>query len=704
MSTLALMMLLFFVQQPEQVRVELEDGTVIVAHNGPATKAGDVHRAEGDLVEVTYQDVKAEARWAEYNVVTKLLTAGDQVRFTRGDEQLEGGKLSFNLGTKTGTMSDVTGQVDPGFNVTAGEAERLANGSWILRSLRFTSCKSECPVWDFKVGEALVEPGNRITGRGTWFRVRGLPLVFLPYLMVPTTSRDRSSGFLIPSTSTSTSKGRSISETFYWAPSRSYDAFFTGEYFSKRGPAGTVNFRGVPRANTQFDVISFFADDRLGQGGLNAHVTATSNFNGSWRGVADMAFVTSFPFRQTWEEGISTISSPLERSNAFLTKNGEKSSLNFQYNRSAAFFPEQSAVLRKFPDVNLSLPMRSLTRGIPVYFSFDGGWAGTARRDRGLSTPPLMQRIDIHPALDIPLVRTSAVEWSHRVSARNTTYTHSLRPDLERRTLNRGTFEYSTLVKGPQLERSFGKWKHIVEPTVEYRYVTGAESLENTVIVDEADLIANTNEVEYAVTNRFLAGHEFLSWRVAQKLYFSPDFGGALQPGRRNTIQPLMDLTGFAFSDGTPRRFSPLVSTVRIATTPASSTDILVDYDTGMEEFRSAGVMGNLARGPVSTSIGYFFNKRNAIQAPSNQLRALLLYGSGNKPGLSAGFTFYYDILHSLFQGSTAQVGYNTDCFGLSFDYTQYDIGPRRETRFRFALSLKNLGSFGTLGRQERIF
>jgi hypothetical protein len=187
-------------------------------------------------------------------------------------------------------------------------------------------------------------------------------------------------------------------------------------------------------------------------------------------------------------------------------------------------------------------------------------------------------------------------------------------------------------------------------------------------------------------------------------MYFDPTFGGALLAGRRNTLEPLMDLTGFAFSAGEGHRFSPIVSTVRIATSPSTSTDIEVDYDTKREEFRSAGILGNLGRGPFNTSIGYFFNKRSEIQTPSNQLRGLVSYGSSVSPGLSAGVGFSYDIYRSLFQGSTAQVSYNAECYGLGFEFAKYALGARREFGWRASISLKNLGFLGTLRPQERLF
>jgi LPS-assembly protein len=695
MLIFALLFVLPFAQQTDQV---------IITSQGEQTGVGDIRRATTNVV-VTYKDVRVEADWAEYNEATQQLTAGDRVHFKRGEEALEGGRLAYNFETKTGTFAEVKGQVEPGFFVTSGEVELLANGNWVSRKITTTACEGECPDWNMSFSEALIVPGKSVTGKDAVFRFKNVPLLWFPRATLPTTNRERSTGFLIPSIGRSGTKGNSVRQAFYWAPNRSMDATFTGEYFSKRGPAGTIDFRAVPNARTSVDISTFFAVDRMDQGGHRTRILSQSDFGDGWRGLADIDITSGLEFRQVYEEGFNLISSPIERSLGFLTNNREHSSINFLYDRSAIFFVDQPSVaLRKFPAVDLSLPTAAIARKIPVYFSVDFGFSGVARRAGQLATPSLVQRIDAQPTIDVPLVRSRAVQWSHRLSLRETLYTHSLKPDVVRDTLNRAAVDYSMRIAGPELERSFGTWRHIIQPSIDYRYVTGIDHFRETIVVDDVDLLTNTNEVEYALTNRLIGGHEFLSWRIAQKLYFDPEFGGALLPYRRNTLEPLMDLTGFAFSDGTPRRFSPLVSTIRIATSPQTSTDIQVDYDTQTREFRSAGVMGGLNRGAWYSSIAYFFNKSNAIQSSNNQLRGLVRYGSFDKPGFSGGISFYYDIHRSLLQGSSAQIGYNADCYGLSFDFTQIDVGARKEKGFRFALSLKNLGSFGTLRRQERLF
>jgi hypothetical protein len=157
-----------------------------------------------------------------------------------------------------------------------------------------------------------------------------------------------------------------------------------------------------------------------------------------------------------------------------------------------------------------------------------------------------------------------------------------------------------------------------------------------------------------------------------------------------------------ALASSVPQR--PIVSTMRLSTSASTSTDLQIDYDTRDRLFRSAGIIGNLTHGQFLGGVSYFFTRRSAIQIPNNQLRGTIGYGSGDRPGLSAALQFSYDIERSLFQGSVAQVGYNTDCYGLSFEMSQFNIGARVESRFRFAFTLKSIGSIGTLRRQERLF
>ena len=178
------------------------------------------------------------------------------------------------------------------------------------------------------------------------------------------------------------------------------------------------------------------------------------------------------------------------------------------------------------------------------------------------------------------------------------------------------------------------KLKHVIEPSVVYRYVTGVNDFSKILRFDERDILSNTNEVEYRVINRLYAkknapqsgncntpalpslnppsgsppgppswehdgepqvtrgdsqepsrdtcpgapstARELISWELAQKYFLDTSFGGALVSGQRNVFTTTVDLTAFAFLTN-PRHLSPLVSRLRIQ--PSSNVDAEWDLD-----------------------------------------------------------------------------------------------------------------------------
>ena len=74
-----------------------------------------------------------------------------------------------------------------------------------------------------------------------------------------------------------------------------------------------------------------------------------------------------------------------------------------------------------------------------------------------------------------------------------------------------------------------------------------------------------------------------------------------------------------------------------------------------------------------------------------------------NQRGWSIGSLAIYDYRQRLFQYSSTQAGYNTDCCGLSIQFRRIGVGVARN-EWRAAFAVANIGSFGNLRRQERLF
>jgi LPS-assembly protein len=88
-----------------------------------------------------------------------------------------------------------------------------------------------------------------------------------------------------------------------------------------------------------------------------------------------------------------------------------------------------------------------------------------------------------------------------------------------------------------------------------------------------------------------------------------------------------------------------------------------------------------------------------------HQFRVLFGYGDLNKRGLSAATSVGFDTDNGSLQYATAQASYNWDCCGLSLEYRRFALGSvRNENQYRFTFTLANIGAFGNLKRQERLY
>ena len=74
-----------------------------------------------------------------------------------------------------------------------------------------------------------------------------------------------------------------------------------------------------------------------------------------------------------------------------------------------------------------------------------------------------------------------------------------------------GRSRLSVELRPPVLEKIFDKqylgrkWKHVIEPRIVYRYVTGVNNFADVLHFDERDILSNTHEVEYGFVTRLYA-------------------------------------------------------------------------------------------------------------------------------------------------------------------------------------------------------
>ena len=390
-----------------------------------------------------------------------------------------------------------------------------------------------------------------------------------------------------------------------------------------------------------------------------------------------------------------------------------------------------SVIIRKMPEFSLSSADRQVAKGpLPVWISFEGS-AGLFYRSQAVfqndllieryQTGQFMNRLDFQPRL------TTALDWKgfHLIPAfavRGTHYGESQTPYLDRyrlagQDLNRFTEDFSLDLVAPSLARVFegktwlgDKLKHVIEPRAAFRYVTGVgEDFTRVIRLDPVDLISDTKYAEVSLTNRLFAKRgdevsEVLTWDLTQRRYLDPTFGGAVVNGQRNVFASTADLTAYAFVDGL-RHQSPIVSVFRASPKPGFGVEWRADYDPVRGELVDSGLSADVRFSRYFISAGH--NQVHSVPqlSPSaSQLRTTTGFGSENKRGWNAAFTAIYDYRKAALQFAITQVTYNTDCCGFSIQYRRFSFGSRNENQFRLAFAVANIGSFGTLKKQERLF
>jgi LPS-assembly protein len=704
---------------PVQLLVGEDILTIRAVHQEQTEKHKYLLRGKAEIV---YRDMKFFADEMTYDDETGDVEATGGVRFEREVETITGSRLKMNVVSKTGVVYDAKGKATPNFYFEGAEIHKIGEDKYKIIDGMVTACKGEVPKWSFHTQSAVINVEKSVFFRHATFKIKGLPLFYFPYAAAPVTKRERQTGFLIPTTGSSTQKGRTLGDAFYWAMNRSTDLLFTGEYFSARGWAEELQFRARPSDTNYINVFGFHVNDRKNQGGQSAKVGASYVFANGFRAVADMNYVSSLTFRQVFGDSFNAIVLPDQTSQAFVGRNDDSYSLNFDAYRNETFFDQGAVILRRFPAAEFSMMPREV-RDLPIYVSLDSAVDGIHRADPGFSTPNITQRIDFAPRITFSLPGNFGRYFTPSFEFRETVYRNRFHsPNALQEALNRTTGELRLDFRGLGLERIYehkGGWfgdrfKHVIEPEVTYRLVRGVSDIDQIIRFDERDVVVNTNEIEYGITNRIYArrdegagseqARELLSWKISQKYFFDPTLGGAIVPGRRNVFDALQDLTGFAFSDG-PRRFTPIVSLLRFSPRDGWSGDFQFDYDTQFHQIRSSSVTANVSNPRRFLSLTYFLTRQHdPLTIASNQLRTTFGVGNFNKPGVSAAFSISYDLKRSAVQNSVVQLGYNWDCCGVTLEYRQFDIGLRNETQFRFSFSLLNVGSFGNLKRQERLF
>lgn len=595
-----------------QINATGPENARVVVYEGNVDARLGIYRLQADKITI-------------YDAENRAVAEGSVVFDQGNDQRITGSRGEFNYQTKLGYFENSTGftnQTADGTVIyfTADRVERTSLTTVVINNAVVTACGDDnVPKWSFEAKEVEITMGDRVRLKRPTFKVKGVPIIPMPYASISIKREDRASGFLTPTVGGGGDKGFRISNAYYQTLGKSADITLRSDIFTGRGLGFGFDVRTRANERSYLNFGFYAVQDRIfggkgpnkpDQGGTQFYADGVQYFPNGFVAAADVRITSNIAFRQVFSDRVQQIISPLEVSQAFINKSWNNYSLDFLARSQVVTIPGVRISTRNLPSVSFEKRPSPLSffKDLPVYFSFKSSLEGVSRRESTdpnfpsafefdvLRTPALGQRLDFNPQIEIPL---NYQGWTLTAAAgfRTTYYSNSQLPETREvlgKDLIRGYGELELDLRPPALAKNFYapdnlfKFRHVIEPYLTYRLRKGvADDFKRIILFDYNDTVTDTNEVEFGVTNRFytrryteiptegvsraellraaqnkenplsIQPYEIFTVTVRGKYFADRTFGGALTPGRRNQFQSITDLTAFTFG-GVPRRFSPV--------------------------------------------------------------------------------------------------------------------------------------------------
>ena len=212
-------------------------------------------------VQIIYDQQYLSCDHAVINRATEEVFVEGNLVISSPQVYIEGDSANLSYKDNTGTITN--GFVKSGPVIFEGRiVKKTGPQSFDAEDASFTACTT-CPTaWTFSGSRIQAELGGYAYIKHAKMRVANIPMLWLPYLIVPLKSQ-RSTGILIPSIDDNSDGGTALAQSFFWAISRSQDATITAKYYTKRGWKALVNYRYVLNPTSSGELSSSFVRDNV---------------------------------------------------------------------------------------------------------------------------------------------------------------------------------------------------------------------------------------------------------------------------------------------------------------------------------------------------------------------------------------------------------------------------------------------------------
>ena len=715
-------------------------------------------------VEIVCRDLSLFADEVVYETDTRWIVASGNVTLQQPDLQMFAERAEIDGQTKLGTFFNANGTASIGAVATersifgtqepdvmfyGEEIARVAESTYTLRNAYFTTCVQPTPRWEFSGASGTIKLDRYALLRSVVFRVKDVPLLYLPAIYYPINDEDRSTGFLMPTYGTSTYRGSSISNAFFWAISRSQDATFFHDWYTKTGQGIGAEYRYVASPGSQGRLNFVMQSLReLGTGGVvdpDGRTTRSFRVDGDmnqslpagFRLVGNANYFTDVSSLQSYQN-LNAYSQRTRAFRAQVSGNiGRRLRLAGTMEQRDFFYgTEKGQRTGRAPSVSVTLSDSPIGTS-RVYYGASGEVANLIRQNdlSNDTTNTSLWRFDGGPSIRAPLSSLPFLTATGTASWRITRWQETIDPETGLNipvAMTRQLFDMRAQVVGPVLARVFltpdngyaNGFKHLIEPSFSiqrtFPYFDDTQSsrvVKNDYAVDY--LVGGVTTVRYGITNRLLArrptpgaapgtpgalgvAREILSVEIGQSYYTDAR-------AQRSDTQ-YESGRGVVETGGT---FSPLQLTAISRPTDATSGQFRAEFDSKYRSLRSISASGTIQRGSL-LQFTSGWRKQFAIEGhpdfTANRSYHFLDTATTIRTadnGVGGTYSFNFDVKNTSFLQQRIVAYYNTQCCGVSFDYQSISVpllGIPSDRRFGISFTLAGIGSFanplGSFGGQ----
>jgi LPS-assembly protein len=712
---------------------------------------------EDQPARILCDDMQFFADFAEIFKKQDLVTARGHVVFVSRGNRIWADRMEYNTRTRTGTFYNARGSAVLGdrgpttdrslFGTQEPEAafwgerlEKVGPKKYKITRGGFTTCVQPTPRWELVSGTVTLNLDDYAWLTNSLFRVKGVPLMYLPVFYYPIQEDDRATGFLIPTYGSSTVKGQIFSNAFFWAIGRSHDATIYHDWMTKAGQQLGGEYRYVlgpgSQGNSRFTYLdenpitttaNGVAQTTAGTKSYSIGGDLTQRLPGTFSLRANADYFSSIVTQQTYQQDLMRATNRTRRFGTYV--NGTAAGLQIAATADRNDFFNTATSLTSYgalPRVNVSRPERPIA-GSPIYFGVGGEYVtllrstendGVKTNDQGLS------RFDVAPTLRVPFNRWPFLGINSTFSWHGTYWTESLTdpPVVQvNEGIGRQYFDLSVRTTGPVFNRIFNppqgregtKFKHVIQPSVTMQYVSAIDEFDRIVKLESIDYVLGRTQFTYDLTNRLYAkkdvAREVLSVAINQTYYTDEN---AAKYDRQYQS---------SFTARAPSKFSPVALMVRASPTDRLQGDFRTEWDPDAHALTTISANATFARGGwLNGSAGWSqrryipdlpgFNDPNRADQYINGVVNIRRFA--NRVG--GTYAFNYDIQRDRFLNQRWVAYYNAQCCGVGFEYQTFNLqgslvptAVPQDRRFNISFTLAGIGTFSNLfgafgGQQTR--